>query len=559
MSSNYPPPTPVTPDTANKSAPEFIFLPEIAKHQGLPADYYVSDDYLNSSDFIEHNKQCTELLENAFAALLNIQSPTLIGAGVLLHQLGTPMADGKKAKQIIQKMGVQTMAVSAHDFYAHPYFVLFNVEFYGAAGTRVLNTVLLHEAKHYVDLDPSCTLGVLNRYRHDIDDGLINVKGVLKICNVGADIQHDTELANLFSADHTLSKFCDGPLARDHARYCIDMLYRSFDSIDQKRKDASMPHVGDWEDDLGSWVEKTQRGRAKLETCLDLFELYRKYELPPDPNGDGHRMGHPEDADVHVIVTGQGEDGDGTGENPDDVDGDGIPKDLDSAIQDADASQKANLEKTAQMAGNTGGFQMINTKFKPLTKPVKWDQALARASTDSAKGTKTTIRHPYQPELHRGIVLPTRRSTKCNALCIFDVSGSMLCSDPPLGEFLTSLRDALHSSVKRLDIVPFDNNVYPTLTYDKSSADKLAEFDTPGGGGTCIEPALEEAVKRGLHTEANLCIIVTDLYLTRLPTTQQLPLDPKEVVWLVNPSCHDEYRKQIQANPSKYGKLYIVE
>lgn len=524
----------------------FVHLNDSEKKRGVAEGYFLSTDYLDSTQFVSDCATAMDMVEGAIVSMASLPNDTMRACGVLLAQLGQALRDPEKTKAVIAVQGMTTMGVSSVSMYGHPIFVIDNST--KQAGVRMLNTVLLHEAMHYADGDALVTIDLLERFKYELEDGSLTMKQVGVLSNMILDLSQDSSVSAACRRDRELGTYCDGPLLQDHACQMISDLIAGF-------KHGKMDDVPGLSEELNRLLDKTEASsNTKLDACTDLINLFLRL-----PESDDDAL--PEEVQVHVVCEpGSGGSGDSDEEGTSDEQGTGSsdPVSAEAARAEAEGEVAANIAKAAQMAGASGALDLVRIKFKPLRRPIDWKQQLSQVSTSAAAGSKPSIKKPYQPELYRGIVLPSKVDTHTNAVIVFDVSGSMVYGPEKLGVFLTEIRNALVSSVKNVHIVPFDHVVYPTVHYDRGSAGKLVDFQTPGGGGTVIDPAIKAVSDRGLLGGANLLILITDLYLSALPKPSQLPMQAHQVVWLVPPSCDSEYKQQIERAPQKYGRLFVV-
>lgn len=199
---------------------------------------------------------------------------------------------------------------------------------------------------------------------------------------------------------------------------------------------------------------------------------------------------------------------------------------VEQAIGEAMIQVEMNERRGVKAAGNVPGD--IQRYYEELMKPsVPWQTVLSRFLFGVSK-TDYSFRRPSRRGMAMDLTLPGRygNSMDCIDFAI-DTSGSV--SEETFNKFITEIHEVFKQfSPENIGIMQFDDIIQDIKKV--CSLEEFKQIKFKGGGGTTVQPVLQEYAKN----DAKALVILTDGYFHH--SKQDDPNKP--VIWAIydNPS-----------------------
>lgn len=165
----------------------------------------------------------------------------------------------------------------------------------------------------------------------------------------------------------------------------------------------------------------------------------------------------------------------------------------------------ATAQQRERLAGELPGhLRRLLDEIRTPTLP--WRQLLARFVQKLPGAGARQWLPPSRRHVHRGLYLPSLRSSRLELTLALDNSGS--CT-PWIGDFLGEVRGILASVEEvSLRLLVFDTRITTDLQLDHHSLHTLETLSIEGGGGTSLKPVFEACKEQ----PPQALIILTDGY-----------------------------------------------
>ena len=238
------------------------------------------------------------------------------------------------------------------------------------------------------------------------------------------------------------------------------------------------------------------------------------------PQDDGNTPGDGEETESDAPGGG------GAGDDDDD-DSERLPAGgvLDSPDPVADRAEiQVAIVEAAMCAKAAGNFPgRLQKLVNELTQSKVDFREILREFFQQCCTEDYTLRKPNKRYLSAGVYLPGMQSESTPEIAFFmDTSGSRF-SDEQLSQTVGALDECIaQTEPERVHVKACDTEVTWRKTFERG--EKL-EVETPGGGGTWLQPCFDELAAEGV--EPAVCVVLTDGIM-------QFPEEPPyPVVWLM--------------------------
>ena len=254
----------------------------------------------------------------------------------------------------------------------------------------------------------------------------------------------------------------------------------------------------------------------------------------PDPDGDESGDGQDESGDGD----GDGQDGNGDGQDGD-ADGDGqdvgggapgqfgdvldaAPSHDKDALKAAEMDARTRVISAAQIAAAQGKADAFTESMLGKARQTPRDLFAVLANfCDESLRTSPSMARPNRRMIPHGVYMPSQMSDGMSRLgVVLDVSGSVFAYQDKLATFLDALNNARDVSAPDLtDVVQCDTAIRDRQEFEEFES---VSVDLKGGGGTDMQPALDELAK----VSPAAIIVFTDCEFWDAPTDPGVP-----VIW----------------------------